>query len=93
MMHSAKQVKSNNLPPSPSKDSLDTLSKLIEDKFTSLEACKVLVEDQINKHHEQFIDMIKDIEQKTNSALSLANSNSKIIAGNTERISSQQFDY
>ena len=79
MMHSSKQVKSNNLPPSPSKDSLDTLSKLTEDKFASLETCKVLVEDQINKHHEQFIDMIKDVEQKANSALSLATSNSKVI--------------
>ena len=37
--------------------------------------------------------MIKDIEQKANSALSLATSNSKVIAENTERISSQQFDY
>ena len=37
--------------------------------------------------------MIKDIEQKANSALSLATFNSKVIAENTERISSQQFDY
>ena len=39
--------------------------------------------------------MIKDIEQKANSALSLATSNSKlnILPENTERISSQQFDY
>ena len=37
-MPSAKQGKSNNPPPSPSQDSLDALSKLIEDKFTSLEA-------------------------------------------------------
>ena len=37
--------------------------------------------------------MIKDIEQKSNSALILATSNSKVIAKNTERISSQQFDY
>ena len=93
MMPSAKQGKSNNPPPSPSKDSLDALSKLIEDKFASLEACIVSVEDQINKRHEQFINMIKDIEQKANSALSLATSNSKVIAENTERISSQQFDY
>ena len=51
-----------------------------------------MVEDQINKH-EQFIDMIKDIEQKANSALSQTTSSSKVIAENTERISSQQFDY
>ena len=88
-----KQGKSNKQPPSPSKHSLDALSKLIEDKFASLEACIVSVEDQINEHHEQFINMIKDIEQKANSALSLATSNSKVIAENTERISSQQFDY
>ena len=37
--------------------------------------------------------MIKGIEQKANSALSLATSNSKVFAENTERISSQQFDY
>ena len=36
---------------------------------------------------------INDIEQKANSALSLATSNSKVISGNTERISSQKFDY
>ena len=89
----AKQGKSNNPPPSLSKDSLDALSKLTEDKFASLKARIVSVEDQINKHHEQFINMIKDIEQKANSALSLATSNSKVIAENTERISSQQFDY
>ena len=93
MMPSTKQGKSNNAPPSPSKNSLDALSKLIEDKFASLGAGIVLVEDQINKHHEQFIDMIKDIEQKVISALSLATFNSKVIAENTERISSQQFDY
>ena len=52
-----------------------------------------MVEDQIDKHHEQFIDMIKDIEQKANLALSLATSNSKVIAENTKRISSQHFDY
>ena len=67
-MPSTKQGKSNNPPPSPSKDSLDALSKLIEDKFASLEARIVSVEDQINKHHDQFI-MIKDLEQKANSAL------------------------
>ena len=92
MMPSPKQEKSNPLP-SPSKASLDALSKLTEDKFASLEACIVVVEDQINKHYEQFIDMIKDIDQKANLALSLATSNSKIIAENTERISSQQLDY
>ena len=91
-MPSPKQEKSNPLP-SPSKASLDALSKLTEDKFASLEACIVVVEDQINKHYEQFIDMIKDIDQKANLALSLATSNSKIIAENTERISSQQLDY
>ena len=91
-MPSPKQEKSNPLP-SPSKTSLDALSKLTEDKFASLEACIVVVEDQINKHYEQFIDMIKDIDQKANLALSLATSNSKIIAENTERISSQQLDY
>ena len=96
MMPSAKQGKSNNPPPSPSKDSLDGLRKLIEDKFISLEAHIVSLEDQINKHYEQFIDMIKDIEQKANSTLSLATFNPKVIAviaENTERISSQQFDY
>ena len=59
MMLSKKQGKYNNPPPSTSKDSLDALSKLIEDKFASLEARIVSVEDQINKHHEQFINMIK----------------------------------
>ena len=93
MMPSAKQGKSNNPPPSPSKDSLDALSKLIEGNFAILKARIVSVEDQINKHHEQFIDMINDIEQKPNSALSLVTYNSKVIAENTERISSQQFDY
>ena len=79
MMSSAQQGKSNNPPPWLSKDSLDALSKLTEDKFASLEARIVSVEYQINKHHEQFIDMIKDVEQKANSALSLATSNSKVI--------------
>ena len=37
--------------------------------------------------------MIKDVERKAYSDLSLATTNSKLIAGNTERISSQQFDY
>ena len=92
-MPSTEQGKSSNPPPSPSKDSLDALSKLIEDKFASLEARIVSVEDQRNKHHDQFINMIKDIEQETNSALSIATSNPKVIAENTERISNQQFDY
>ena len=37
-MPSAKQGKSNNPPPSPSKDSLDALGKPTEDRFDSLEA-------------------------------------------------------
>ena len=53
----------------------------------------VLVEDQANNHREESIDMTKVTEQKANSALSLATSNSKVIAENTEKISSQQFDY
>ena len=61
-MPSTKQGKSNNSPPSPSNDSLDALSKLIEDKLASLEASIVSVEGQINKYHEQFINMMKDIE-------------------------------
>ena len=93
MMPSTKQGKFNNPPPPPSKDSLDALSKLIKDKSASLEAHIVSVEDQINKHDEQLIDMIKDIEQKANSARSLATSSSKVFAENTERISSQQFGY
>ena len=52
-MPSTKQGKSSNSPPSPSKVSFDALSKLIEDKFASLEAHIVSVEDQINKHHDQ----------------------------------------
>ena len=92
-MPSAKQGKSNTSPPSPSKDSLDVLCKLIEYKFTSLEARIVLVENQINKHLEQFIDMMKDIDKKANSDLSLATSNSKLIAENTERMSSEEIDY
>ena len=88
-----KQGKSNNPPPSPSKDSLNALSNLIEGEFACLEVRIVSVEERMNKHHEQFIDMIKDMEQKANSALSFATSNSKVIAENTERISSQQFDY
>ena len=93
MTPSGKQGKSNDPPSSPSKDSLDALSKLIGDIFASLKASIFSVEDQINKHHEQFIDMIKDIEQKANSAFGLASSNSEVIAENAERISSQQFDY
>ena len=93
MMPSTKQGKFNNPAPPPSKDSLDALSKLIKDKSASLEAHIVSVEDQINKHDEQLTDMIKDIEQKANSARSLATSSSKVFAENTERISSQQFGY
>ena len=37
--------------------------------------------------------MVKYIEQKANSALNLATSNFKVMAENTERISSQQFDH
>ena len=78
-MPSTKQGKSNNPPLSPSKDSLDALSKLTEDNFASLEACIVSVTGQINKHHEQFINMIKDTEQKANSALSLATAAARLV--------------
>ena len=47
-MRAAKHTKSNNTPPSLSKDSLNALSKVIK--------------GQINKYHGQFIDRIKDIE-------------------------------
>ena len=49
----------------------------------------VSAKDQINKHYEQLIYMIKDIEQ----SLSLTTSNSKVIAENTEKISSHLNHY
>ena len=64
MIPSAKQGKSSNQPTLLSKDSLDALNKLIQDKLASLETRIVSVEDHINKHHGQFIDIIKDIEKK-----------------------------
>ena len=93
MMPSLKQGKSNNAPLSPSKNLCDAFSKLIKDKSASLEACIVSVEGQIKKYHEQFIDMIQYIEQEANSALNLATCNTKVIAENTEKILSHQFDY
>ena len=51
-MPSAKQENSNKPTASASKYSLDTLSKLTEHKFASLEERIVLVENLINKHHE-----------------------------------------
>ena len=92
-MPSLKQGKSNNAPLSPPKNLCDAFSKLIKDKFASLEACIVSVEDQIKKYPEQFTDMIQYIEQEANSALNLATCNTKVIAENTEKILSQQFHY
>ena len=40
MIPSAKQGKSNNPPPSPSKDYLEALSKLTEDKFAKTDSLK-----------------------------------------------------
>ena len=83
---------SNTPPQSPAKGSFVNLRSLIENKFASLERIDS-VENKITEQYEEVIGLIKNIDKTAKSALDLAMSNSALIAENTGKISSHEFEY
>ena len=84
---------SNTPPQSPAKDSIASIRGLIENKFASLEERIEVVENRITEQYEEVIGLIRNIDKTAKSALDLAMSNSALIAENTEKISSHEFEY
>ena len=89
-----KPLKPSNTPPqSPAKDSFANLRSLIENKFASLEEHIHKVENKITEQYKEVIGLIRNIDKTAKSALDLAMFNSALTAENTEKISSQTFEY
>ena len=89
-----KPLKPSNTPPqSPAKDSFANLRSLIENKFASLEEHIHKVENKITEQYKEVIGLIRNIDKTAKSALDLAVFNSALTAENTEKISSQTFEY
>ena len=66
---------------------------LIENKFASLWECIDTVENKITEQYKEVIGLIRNIDKTAKLALDHAMSNSALIAGNTEKISSHVFEY
>ena len=100
-MPSTKQSKTVNNPPkssntplqSPAKDSIASKQSLIKNKLASLEDYIEAVKNKITKQYKEVIGLIRNIDKTAKSALDLAMSNSALIAENTEKISSHEFEY
>ena len=69
------------------------MPSLIENKFASLEERIDAIENKIAEQCAEVIGLIRNIDKKAKSALDLARSNSTLIAKNTEKISSHEFEY
>ena len=78
---------------SPAKDLIASIRSLIENKFASLEERIEAVENKITKQYKEVLGLIRNIDKTAKSALDLAMSNSALIAENTEKISSHEFEY
>ena len=50
------------------------------------------VENGLNENHQEFLSMLKDVDNKANTALDLAQSNSILRTENAEKIKSFEFD-
>ena len=100
-MPSTKQSKTvnNSLKPcntpsqSPAKDPIASIQSLIENKFVSLEERIEAVENKITKQYKEVLGLVRNLDETAKSALDLAMSNSALIAENTEKISSHEFEY
>ena len=100
-MPSTKQSKTVNNPPkssntplqSPAKDSIASKQSLIKNKLASLEDYIEAVKNKITEQYKEVIGLIRNIDKTAKSALDLAMSNSALIAENTEKISSHEFEY
>ena len=100
-MSSKKQSKTVNNPPKPSntppqspvKDSIASIRSLIENKFANLEERIDAVENKITEQYEEVKGLIRNIDKTAKSVLDLNMSNSALIAENTEKISSHEFEY
>ena len=69
----------------------DELKQLIEEKFETTENKINSVEKHMKDQHHKLLSLIKEIDKLAKAALGLANSNTKLITDNSEKISNQDF--
>ena len=90
--------------PKPNKDSQPTnatntqvdpikeLRTLIEEKFTNLEQQITSVENKISSQYDKLRNSISAVKKSAIQAIKLGETNSSLISGNTEMITSHTFD-
>ena len=55
---------------------LSDLKKLLQENFKKLDERLQVVENGLKENHHEFLNMLKDVDNKANTALDLAQSNS-----------------
>ena len=55
---------------------LSDLKKLLQENFKKLDERLQAVENELKENHQEFLNMLKDVDNKANTALDLAQSNS-----------------
>ena len=86
----ANKNKENGDSNSPSE--LSDFRKLLQENFKKLDGRKQAVENGLKENHQEFLNMLKDVDNKANTALDLAKSNSILHTKNAEKIESVEFD-
>ena len=71
---------------------LSDLKKLLQENFKKLDERLQAVENELKENHQEFLNMLKDVDNKANTTLDLAQSNSILQTKNVEKIESVEFD-
>ena len=71
---------------------LSDLKKLLQENFKKLDERLQAVENELKENHQEFLNMLKDVDNKANTALDLAQSNSILQTKNAEKMESVEFD-
>ena len=71
---------------------LSDLKKLLQENFKKFDERLQAVENELKENHQEFLNMLKDVDNKANTTLDLAQSNSILQTKNVEKIESIEFD-
>ena len=71
---------------------LGDLKKLLQENFKKLDERMQAVENGLKENHQEFLSMLKDVDNNAKVTLDLAQTNSILQTENPEKIESVEFD-
>ena len=71
---------------------LGDLKKLLQENFKKLDERMQAVENGLKENHQEFLSMLKDVDNNAKATLDLAQTNSILQTENPEKIESVEFD-